>query len=311
MTRILSFSDCSKINLYEDEVLKLIEKCFIDYSNKKCELKSKIVLRKDNDSFFTTMPAIYDEVMSVKSIQRDNTTINQPSIRGVLILNDSKTGELLSVMDSTYLTAIRTGLTAYISLKNTSEIKTNGKSLSVIGIGNATSSFLKAIYNFKNEHKIRKIFVRSYKNHFKRVKEIFSDEFDVIEIFHNEELMDADIIVSGITSAQGRIVENYNKDWKDKVIIPIHVRGWEHFDNWVDTVTTDFYEQTKNWIRNDAVELGNIISKKVTVNKGVVLSYNYGGALIDLVIAKYIYTFAVKNGLGTNLDLWDMKSKYF
>jgi ornithine cyclodeaminase/alanine dehydrogenase-like protein (mu-crystallin family) len=34
----------------------------------------------------------------------------QPAIRGVLCLNDGQTGELLAVMDSTHLTAVRTGL---------------------------------------------------------------------------------------------------------------------------------------------------------------------------------------------------------
>jgi ornithine cyclodeaminase len=34
----------------------------------------------------------------------------QPAIRGVLCLRDASTGDLLAVMDSTYLTAGRTGL---------------------------------------------------------------------------------------------------------------------------------------------------------------------------------------------------------
>ena len=313
MAKILKFSDCLNIDLFNKELLDLIEKCFIDYSNKKCELKPKIVLRKENSSFFTTMPAIYGDVMSVKSIQRDET-INQPSIRGMLILNNNISGDLLSLMDSTYLTAVRTGLTAYISLKATTNI-IESKTVSIIGIGNAMIAFLKALQIFKNEHNIRKIYVKDYKDHLSRVENILDDDFQIEIINENEDLMIADIIISAITSANGPIIKEYNNNWKSKTIIPIHVRGWEHFDKKINIVTTDFYEQTKDWIRDDTIELGDILSGKVdkvrTVPDMNVMSYNYGGALIDLVIANYIYNKAVEFDIGIDLELWDMKSKYF
>lgn len=313
MVKILKFSDCLNIDLFNKEVLNLIEKCFIDYSNKQCELKPKIVLRKENSSFFTTMPAIYDDVMSVKSIQRDET-INQPSIRGMLILNNNISGDLLSLMDSTYLTAVRTGLTAYISLKATTNI-IESKTISIIGIGNAMIAFLKSLQRFKNEHNIRKIYVKNYKDHLSRVENTLDDDFQIEIINENEDLMIADIIISAITSANGPIIKEYNKNWKSKTIIPIHVRGWEHFDKKIDIVTTDFYEQTKDWIRDDSIELGDILSgkvDKVRMDPDMnIMSYNYGGALIDLVIANYIYNKAVEFDIGIDVELWDMKSKYF
>ncbi|KMV30230.1 hypothetical protein AB733_12480 [Photobacterium swingsii] len=314
MTKILKFSDCVKVDLFSAQVIEKIEECFIDYAKKNCNLESKIVLRKDGASFYTTMPAIYKDVMSVKSIQRDDVQ-GQPSIRGMLILNDKNSGELLSLMDSTYLTAVRTGLTAYISLKNTTDIVNTTKTVSVIGIGNAMVSFLKTLNNFKNEHQIRKIYVIDYKDHLNRVVSILDDDFEVEKITENNDLMNADIIVSAITSANGSIVTKFDENWKGKTIIPIHVRGWEHFDKEVDIITTDFYEQTKNWIRPDALELGDIILNNEFVKKRDsdvnVMSYNYGGALIDLVIADYIYKEAIKLGLGMDLDIWDMNSKYF
>ncbi|WIH27827.1 hypothetical protein [Photobacterium damselae] len=312
MARILKYSDCAQVNLFTQEVLDIISQCFIDYSNKKCNLKPKIVLRKDNASFFTTMPAIYNDLMSVKSIQRD-ITVNQPSIRGMLILNDNISGNLLSIMDSSYLTAVRTGLTAYLSLKTTTNI-IESKTVSVIGIGNTMIAFLKALQSFKSEHNIRVVYVKEYKDHLSKVKNVLDKDFDIIPIT-NDELMNADIIVSAITSADGAIVKEYHNDWKAKTIIPIHVRGWEHFDNKVDIITTDFYEQTKEWIRSDAIELGDLLSKEETRNKLIhkdsnIMSYNYGGGLVDLVIANYIYNKAIELELGIELNLWDMKSRY-
>lgn len=314
MARVLTFRDCEKIDLFSSKTIEDIERCFIDYSDKKCELKAKIVLRKEGDSFFTTMPAIYDDVMSIKSIQRD-ITVDQPSIRGMLILNDNITGNLLSIMDSTYLTAVRTGLTAYISMCTTTNVVEESKAVAVIGIGNAMISYLKALSKFKDQHCIRKIYVKKYKDHYQRVKDLFDCDFELIGVDDNEELMHADIIVSAITSATGNIIQEFNHNWKGKTIIPIHVRGWEHFDSEVDIVTTDFYEQTKSWIRTDAIELGDMLANKINVKDARknhnVLSYNYGGALIDLVIAKIIYNKSIALGLGQEIDFWNMSSKYF
>lgn len=57
----------------------------------------------------------------------------QPAINGALLLNDLQTGELLAVMDSTYLTAVRTGLGAAIATDLLA--KPDAGSVAVIGAG--------------------------------------------------------------------------------------------------------------------------------------------------------------------------------
>ncbi len=57
----------------------------------------------------------------------------QPAIRGVLCLCDSQTGELLAVMDSTHLTAVRTGLCS--ALATDVLARRDARSVAVIGAG--------------------------------------------------------------------------------------------------------------------------------------------------------------------------------
>jgi ornithine cyclodeaminase/alanine dehydrogenase-like protein (mu-crystallin family) len=57
----------------------------------------------------------------------------EPSIRGVLLLHDLDTGALLAAMDSTYLTAVRTGLAA--ALATDALARKNAHSVAVIGAG--------------------------------------------------------------------------------------------------------------------------------------------------------------------------------
>lgn len=56
-----------------------------------------------------------------------------PSIRGVLCLHDLYTGVLMAVMDSTYLTAVRTGVTAAVAADALA--RGDAESVAVIGAG--------------------------------------------------------------------------------------------------------------------------------------------------------------------------------
>lgn len=57
----------------------------------------------------------------------------QPAIRGVLCLHDGQTGALLAVMDSTYLTAARTGLSSALAADVLA--RRDARSVAVIGAG--------------------------------------------------------------------------------------------------------------------------------------------------------------------------------
>jgi len=57
----------------------------------------------------------------------------QPAIRGVLCLHDGQTGKLLAVMDSTHLTAVRTGLSS--ALATDVLARSDARSVAVIGAG--------------------------------------------------------------------------------------------------------------------------------------------------------------------------------
>ncbi len=57
----------------------------------------------------------------------------QPAIRGVLCLHDSQTGELLAVMDSTHLTAVRTGLSSALAADVLA--RRDARAVAVIGAG--------------------------------------------------------------------------------------------------------------------------------------------------------------------------------
>ncbi|MEO8353644.1 MAG: ornithine cyclodeaminase family protein [Chthoniobacteraceae bacterium] len=68
----------------------------------------------------------------------------QPAIRGILSLHDSQTGGLLAVMDSTHLTAVRTGLSSALA----ADVLARGdaRSVAVIGAGMQGEHQLRALH---------------------------------------------------------------------------------------------------------------------------------------------------------------------
>ena len=73
----------------------------------------------------------------------------QPAIRGVLCLCDGQTGELLAVMDSTHLTAVRTGLCS--ALATDLLARRDARSVAVIGAG------LQGDHQLRSLHMMRQI----------------------------------------------------------------------------------------------------------------------------------------------------------
>ncbi len=70
----------------------------------------------------------------VVSVHFKNTEIGLPTVIGFFILVDSITGSLLSVMDATFLTAMRTGASGAVALKYLKKLE-GGLKLGIVGCG--------------------------------------------------------------------------------------------------------------------------------------------------------------------------------
>jgi ornithine cyclodeaminase/alanine dehydrogenase-like protein (mu-crystallin family) len=84
---------------------------------------------------FLLMPCITDEYWATKLVSfcPENKAIGRPSIYGTVILNDTKTGEPLAIMDGGIITAMRTAAVAAAGIKHLSP--TDSHALGIIGTG--------------------------------------------------------------------------------------------------------------------------------------------------------------------------------
>lgn len=74
------------------------------------------------DDTFLLMPCITDEywVTKLVSFCPDNKSLGRPSIYGTVVLNDTKTGEPLAVMDGSAITAMRTAAVTAVGIRHLS-----------------------------------------------------------------------------------------------------------------------------------------------------------------------------------------------
>lgn len=301
---ILSHLEIKELNLKIVDILEEMKKVLKKHALGQTILKPKISLVPREGEFYTAMPgAIKNEYLGLKLIERFSNK-DYPGIFGTMFLNDEKTGKLLSILDATWLTSIRTGAVAALTIELLG--KKEIKEISIMGLGNTAMATLLCVKeNFPN---LRKINLLKYKNthiEFMNKFEYLNLEFNCIENIE-EFIRKSEIIVSSITYADKPFIK---PEWlRDEVLIlPIHTRGWQDCDQYMDKIFTDDYNHTKHFIKNTTGELGEVLIGKINGREKEknekIIAYNVGIAIDDIAIAKLIYEKALKEKKGTYLEI--------
>ncbi|MCA9393858.1 MAG: alanine dehydrogenase [Candidatus Omnitrophica bacterium] len=105
------------------KALAAVEDAFRQYARGRAHMPPKVYLdvRKYNGDF-RAMPAYLEDAQSCTlkwvNVHPGNPAIGLPMVMAVLVLNDARTGFPLSVMDGTYITAVRTGAAGAVAAKH-------------------------------------------------------------------------------------------------------------------------------------------------------------------------------------------------
>ena len=312
-TLVLSHSDIKSLNIPVSEIIESVKQGLIDHASKNTLLAPKITFRPEPESFYTSMPSgnRKDGVLGLKLIQRPSfNDRNGPSVFGTMFLNDYSTGELLSIMDATWLTSIRTGAVAALSISSYSNLPV--EKISIMGIGNVGLATLLCIA--ETMPSVKQVKVLEYKDSIARIKDRFGvSRFNIIKCSSIEELFqNTQVVITALTYAEKPFVK---KEWIFDGIfaLPLHMRGWQEVDPLFDRMFTDDYAHTKSWLYRFDGELGEILAgmKKGRENSSQkLIAYNYGIAIDDLAVSKLIYRHALEKGAGTRMMLSNYEGKY-
>lgn len=194
-----------------NEAIDVMEIAFASYSSGKSQVPHRFVSGIPDAGMDLFLKPAYDKLLgriAVKILTQKTGGApgDIPSILGVVLLIDMKTGAILSMIDGTYLTALRTGAAGGIATKLLA--RENAETVAIFGCGTQGRTQLEAICNIRP---IKEVFL--YDLNIKAAKKLKSEMEKIMDILiHAEEdlqnLKNAEIICTATDSKKPLFTRN-------------------------------------------------------------------------------------------------------
>lgn len=283
------------LNISPSECVAWVDESF--RMKHEAQLPPKISVHPEGHDFFTSMPALLASSyrrFGIKEVCRIKG--REPALSSDILLYDSQTGCLLALMDGDWITTMRTGAVAALSIKTLQRSGT--QTYSFIGLGNtarATAICLLSVFQGK---KI-KFRLLKYKNQAEDFIDRFKDyehvEFEIVGSV--EELVsESEVLISSITDAQGLICPDDNIWPEGILLVPIHTRGFQNCDLFFDKIYGDDrghicgfgnFSKFKHFDEFSNVLSGENEGRRNDAER--IIAYNIGLGLHDVLFASKIY----------------------
>lgn len=260
----------------------------------ECQLPPKNSIKFGDNCFFNTMPSLIPFInrFGVKEVSRIPT--REPALMADILLYDSFSGNLLSFIDGTWITIMRTGAVAAITIDKLK--KKNTKNYSFIGLGNTARATL-LCFDEINNHKEIYVNLLEYKNQhtdfinrFKEYKNIHFNVYSNIE----EMISKSDVIVSCVTATDSIFADE--KFYQPGVlVVPVHTRGFQNCDLVFDKIFCDDIEHISGFKYfneyKSVTEMTDVLNNSKVGRESDferILAYNIGISIQDVYFASKI-----------------------
>lgn len=285
------------------------------------QLPAKISCHPADFDFFTSMPCLLPEdtagnrFFGIKEVHRVKNAI--PSLGSDMMLYDAKTGELLALIDSDWITTMRTGAVAAVSARALR--KKDAFTYGFVGLGNTARATLLCVLEDEPDKHFNVKLLR-YKNQadlfVERFKKYDNVTFEIVDSIV-ELASTVDVFFSCITDAKGLLIEDEKVFQKGVTVIPVHMRGLQVCDVAFDRVFGDdtdhvkgfkYFPQFRDYNEIGEVLAGHDVGRKSQEQR--IIDYNYGLALHDVVFASKIYKL-LKDEITQEIELVKETDKFW
>lgn len=318
----LSQKDILDLNIGIGKIISLVEAGMAEHGRGRVENPPKPGLHATPNSFIHAMPAYFKDLgiggMKWVAGYPDNRALGLPQIIGTLILNDMKTGVPLCLMDSTWITAVRTAAISAVTGKYCA--RKDAQVLGVVGAGvqgRYNLVALKEVLPSLSKAKVTDVNRQAAEAFRKELGERTGVEIIVCD--------DVETVARGsdiVVTATQRLLEPLIRDeWFGKGCLGLGLeiaRAWhgEALHN-ADKFVTDDWEQAKYFDSQGAfpsglptrhTELGRIVAgreKGRERDEERIVAINTGLALADMIVAHHVYEIASKRGGYPTLSLME------
>ncbi|EJQ04194.1 MULTISPECIES: ornithine cyclodeaminase family protein [Bacillus] len=259
--------------------------------------------------------------LKVVTVVPENKKVGKKTINGIVMLSDFQTGEPLALLEGSYLTMIRTGALSGVATKYLA--RHNAKTLCIIGTGEQAKGIAEAIFAVRDIEKV--ILYNRTEEKAYAFAEYIQERFNKPAYVHtnaNEAISEADIIVTTTNASTPVFSEKLQKGVHINAVgsfkpnmqeLPSHAIAGankvvvESKEAALDE-TGDLQVPIKEGLfKANAIhaELGQIISKEKAGrenNEEITIFKSVGLAVVDIIVAKYLYEKAVEQGVGNKIE---------
>ncbi len=261
------------------------------------QLPAKMSVHPQGIDFYTTMPCLLPtlfDTFGVKVVSRIKG--RQPALKSEIYLYKASTGELIAIVESDWITAMRTGAVAALAIKTFQ--KKDSSTYSFMGLGVTAHATMKCLNEIISDKSKIQIKLLKYKNQAEKFCDDFSDLNLKMNVVDNVKLLieDSDVVVSAITETTELICEDNSVYGEGVLLVPIHTRGFQNCDLFFDKIFADdtdhvkgfkYFSKFQNFDEISRVLLGESTGRENSKER--ILSYNIGLGLHDVYYAKKIY----------------------
>ncbi|RYL92491.1 ornithine cyclodeaminase family protein [Sporolactobacillus sp. THM7-4] len=309
-----------------DDAMDAIEQAYQAYHSKQFLMPQRTQITKDNKDTLLFMPCFSAKRLGSKivTVFPENAKKALPSTQGLMLLNDSETGNPLAIMDGTFLTAFRTGAVGGVAIRHLTEKKKIN--LGLIGTGVQGKYLVLAACRAKDVSNIY-LYNRTQSKIPQFIQEVKQGIDREPITFHicentNELVQASDVVITATTSYQP-VLPDRADILVNKLFIGIgsYQPDMREFPKalyssvskiYIDTSDAsaesgDIITPLKNhWIPGDrVVPFSTIIAREESISQlknKTILFKSVGMSLFDLFVANVIYDKAVQHGVGKNID---------
>ncbi|HDR7915845.1 TPA: ornithine cyclodeaminase family protein [Bacillus wiedmannii] len=259
--------------------------------------------------------------LKVVTVVPENKKIGKKTINGIVMLSDFQTGEPLALLEGSYLTMIRTGALSGVATKHLA--RHNAKTLCIIGTGEQAKGIAEAVFAVRDIEKVI-LYNRTEEKAYvfaQYIQERFNKPA-YVQTNANEAISEADIIVTTTNASTPVFSEKLQKgvhinavgsfkpnmqelpshaiSCANKVVVESKEAALEETGDLQVPIQEGLFKAS-----DIHAELGQIISgekagresdEEITVFKSV------GLAVVDIIVAKYLYERAVESGVGNRIE---------
>lgn len=264
--------------------------------------------------------------VKIVSMYPKNVEKGLDSISSTMVLKDSKTGEICSILDGSYLTQLRTGAVSGAATDLLAREDSN--IFALIGTGGQAKSQIEAVLNVREIKEVR-VYGRDKEKaekFAKKMKDELGKEFN-FNIFatdtSNEAIDNADIITCVTTSKKPVFDGKYVKEGAHINGVGSYTPEMQEIDPYVLMNGDKIYVDTRDGVLNESGdfiipikenkffeadvtgELGELIMGKTLGRENedeITIFKTVGSGVLDVVTAKRIYDKAVEKGIGDTIE---------